>query len=143
MSARERKYVKRSSKSYSEPFKLQIVREYESGYGSLAELSRKYGIQGSDTLSRWLQKYGTVDSKYKQTRMKKKSPEQELMALRQEVELLKKQKKVLEQEANLSNKKAAFFDLMVDIAEEELSIEIRKKYSTQASKRTGHNQKKV
>lgn len=130
-----KRYKKRTQKSYSEAFKLQVVYEYEQGHYTLAGLSRQYGIQGSDTIARWLEKYGTLDKNYQQARMKK-SPEQELMALRQEVALLKKQKKVLEQQADLSNKKAAFFDLMVDIAEEELSIDIRKKYATKASQST-------
>lgn len=56
MEKREKKYVRRTSKNYSESFKLQIVADYESGYGSLASLSRKYGIQGRDTLLRWLRK---------------------------------------------------------------------------------------
>lgn len=126
---------KRTQKDYSYQFKLQVVDEYEKGYLSLSALSRKYGIQGSTTVSKWIEKYGTLDRNYKQTGMKK-SPEQELMALRQEVALLKKQKKLLEHQADMSNKKAAFFDLMVDIAEEELSIDIRKKYATEASRCT-------
>lgn len=130
------RHVKRTQKDYSYQFKLQVVEEIEAGQLSIRGSLRKYGIQSHRTVQVWLDKYGTLDRKYKHERMREQSPEQEIMALRQEVALLKKQKKVLEQQADLSNRKAAFFDLMVDIAEEELSIDIRKKYATDALKRT-------
>lgn len=142
MSKEQQGYVKRTQKDYSHSFKLQVVEELEEGNLSRKGAMRKYGIQSLSTLKKWLDKYGTLDRNYK-IKLMEKSPEQEVMALRQEVALLKKQKKMLEKKADLSNKKAAFFDLMVDIAEEELSIDIRKKYSTEASKRTIKKQDKV
>ena len=57
----------------------------------------------------------------------KKSPEQELMALRQQLKLLEKKNRRLEKELNQADKKALFFDMMIDIAEEEFEIPIRKK----------------
>jgi|AMFO01.1.fsa_nt_gi Transposase and inactivated derivatives len=43
---------------YSEAFKVQVVREYEQG-ASISSLRRKYGIGGSMTIKRWIERYGT------------------------------------------------------------------------------------
>lgn len=57
----------------------------------------------------------------------KKSPEQELMELREQIKLLKKQNQRLEKELEQTDKKVLFFDMMIDIAEQEFKIPIRKK----------------
>ena len=44
-------------KRYSESFKRQVVREYEAG-ASAHYLRQKYGIGGTMTIKRWVQKYG-------------------------------------------------------------------------------------
>lgn len=49
------------------------------------------------------------------------------MELKQKVRLLEKQKKFLEHQVEQSEKKAILFDMMIDIAEEEFNIPIRKK----------------
>jgi len=59
-----------------------------------------------------------------------KSPEQKIMELEAKVKLLEKQKSFLEQQAYVVDKKAIIFDMMIDIAEQEYQIDIRKKLST-------------
>jgi transposase-like protein len=49
----DKKYVKR----YSENCKLQVVREYEAG-ASVSSLQKKYGINGTATIKRWVKQYG-------------------------------------------------------------------------------------
>jgi transposase-like protein len=40
---------------YSESFKLRVVEDVACGkYGSLAEASRRNGIRGSSTLTKWV-----------------------------------------------------------------------------------------
>jgi transposase-like protein len=43
---------------YSEAFKLKVVRELEAEDLPFLELQRKYGIKGSDTVAKWVRKYG-------------------------------------------------------------------------------------
>ena len=43
---------------YSEAFKRQIVRELESAELTFAEVKRKYGIGGEETVQAWVGKYG-------------------------------------------------------------------------------------
>ena len=119
-------YVRRTQKDYSMSFKLQVVEEVEAGRLSLSQASRKYGIQGSHTVKRWIEKYGNLGQAY-QLRSKMRTPEQEILALRQKIKELERQNKRLSKELEHSDQKASFFDLMIDIAEEEFKIPIRKK----------------
>ena len=48
------------------------------------------------------------------------------MELEAKVKLLEKQKSFLEQQAYVADKKAIIFDMMIDIAEKEYQIDIRK-----------------
>jgi transposase len=43
---------------YSEAFKMTIVREIEENDLPVDQVRRKYGIVGSDTVPKWLRKYG-------------------------------------------------------------------------------------
>jgi len=54
------------------------------------------------------------------------TPEQQVMELQAKVKLLEKQKALLEQQINFTDKKAIIFDMMIDIAEKEYNIDIRK-----------------
>ena len=42
-------------------FKLQVVQEIESGELSIRAARRKYGIQGGNTVTSWVKKYGSFD----------------------------------------------------------------------------------
>ena len=72
----------------------------------------------------------------------KKTQAQKILELEQQVKLLEKQKKTLELELEKSDKKALFFDMMIDIAEDELKIPIRKKSLSDPSKSSKSKNKK-
>lgn len=127
MESQEREYVRRSQKDYSHAFKLQVVAEVESGQLNYSQARRKYGIQGSYTVKRWVEKFGNLDKPYQIRSMKKQTPEQELLALRQRIRLLEKQNNRLSKELEKKDEKVAFFDLMIDMAEQEFEVPIRKK----------------
>ena len=120
-------YVKRTQRDYSDAFKLGVVREVESGELGIKAAARKYGIQSHSTVTNWLRKYGSFDWVNKSTLRVAKSKDQRLLELAQKVLLLEKQKKELEKRAETSDKKVILFDMMIDIAEEEFKIPIRKK----------------
>jgi len=88
---------------------------------------RKYGIQGDATVRTWLLKHGSLDWENKSHSKLEKSPEQKLLELEAKVKLLEKQNASLEKKLEFTDKKAIIFDMMIDIAEEELKIPIRKK----------------
>lgn len=120
-------YVKRTQKDYSMSFKLQVVQEVEAGELTLTQASLKYGIQGSHTISRWLQKFGNLDWQTQNPERMKQTPEQRILELEAQNRLLEKQKEGLERELKFQTDKAIMFDMMIDIAENELNIPIRKK----------------
>lgn len=123
----ETEYVKRTQKDYSYAFKLSVVEEVENGELGIRSACRKYGIQSHSTVTNWLRKYGNFDWVNKSTMKMPKSKEQKLLELEQKVLLLEKQKKELEKKAETADKKVILFDMMIDIAEKEFKIPIRKK----------------
>ena len=70
----ERVYVKRTQRDYTLTFKLNVVKEIETGESSIVEVCRKYGIQAISTVSTWLRKYGTFDWENQTPSTMSKSP---------------------------------------------------------------------
>jgi len=122
----ERNYVKRTQKDYTMQFKLQVVREIEDGVFTVSQAQRNYGVQCRGTVVKWLEKYGNFDPHYKVKKKVMKTAEQRLLELEQENRLLKKQKLALEKELSNTDKKVILFDMMIDLAEKEYQIPIRK-----------------
>jgi len=119
-------YVKRSQRDYSMSLKLQIVSEIERGSLSITQARKKYGIQARSTVVQWLRKFGNFDWENQISLNMQKTPEQKIMELEAKVKLLEKQKSFLEQQTYIADKKAIIFDMMIDIAEQEYKIDIRK-----------------
>lgn len=136
-------YVKRTQKDYSMSFKLAVVEEIEKGELSTTKACRKYGIQARSTVVSWLRKYGNFDWENQTPSHMPKSTEQKLMELEQKVRLLEKQKKHLKHQVAQADKKAVIFDMMIDLAEKEYNIPIRKNSSPKQSTSTGDNTKKA
>jgi transposase len=131
--SKDYQYVKRTQKDYSHSFKLQVVQEIERGEENTTSSQRKYGIQSRSTIVNWLRKYGSFDW-YNQTPSNMpKSNEQQLMELEQKVRLLEKQKNHLEEQLKQSDKKSILFDMMIELAEKEYNIDIRKNSSPKQS----------
>lgn len=135
-------YVKRTQKDYSMSFKLQIVQEIERGILSTTEATKKYDIQCRKTVVNWLRKFGNFDWDNQTPHSMPKSPEQRVMELEVQIKLLEKQKALLEQQAFVADKKAIIFDMMIDIAEKEYQIDIRKNSSPEQSNVLGKNKNK-
>ena len=122
----EIRYLKRSQKDYSMSFKLQLIQEIEQGKLSITEARKQYGIQSYGTILNWLRKFGNFDWENQTPCSMSKLPEQKIMELEAQVKLLEKQKAFLERQAFVADKKAILFDMMIDLAEKEYHIDIRK-----------------
>lgn len=138
----EKVYIKRTQKDYSLSFKLGIVQEVERGELSIKASLRKYGIQSHATVLNWLRKYGNFDWENQTPSNMPKTQEQKLLELEQKVKLLEKQKAFLEKQVATADKKAIIFDMMIDLAEKEFNIPIRKKCSPEQSILTEKKKKK-
>jgi len=126
MSVMRSNYVKRTQKDYTMSFKLQVVSEIERGEITRTQALSKYGIQARSTIKSWLKKYGNFDWKNQSTMSTSKNPEQRIIELEQQIKLLEKQKSRTEYIAERADKKAILFDMMIDLAEKEFNIPIRK-----------------
>lgn len=120
-------FRRRTQRDYSHDFKVSVVREVESGDLSATAAMHKYGIQGSSTVLNWIRKYGSFDRELQVGFSMEKSAEQKLMEMEVKLRQLEKQKQSLEQQLKFQQDKAVMFDIIIDIAENEFNIPIRKK----------------
>jgi len=138
-----KRYVKRTQKDYTLSFKLQVVQEVEQGLLSKSQAQAKYGIQSDSTIGRWLRKYGNFDWEYQSSNSVSKTPEQRILELEAQVKLLEKQKARAEHLADRADKKVIIFDMLVDLAEKEYDIQIRKNYKPELLNSSKKNTKKL
>jgi transposase len=122
--------------------KLQLVQEIERGEISTYSAQKRYGIQSRSTVIGWLRKYGNFNWENQTPSNMPKTPEQKLLELEQKVKLLEKQKAFLEYQVEQADKKAIIFDMMIDLAEKEYNIPIRKNSLPEQSINTDQKKKK-
>mgnify|MGYP000135254651 CR=1 FL=1 len=111
---------------YSYAYKKEVIESIENGKLSQNQASKIYGVHRK-TISGWLKKYGNFDYQYTIKQKMSKTPEQRILELEQQVKILEKQKNRAEYLAERADKKVILFDMMIDIAEKEFNIPIRKK----------------
>ena len=116
--------TRRLPQKYSEEFRWKVVQEVLSGELTQAEAKRKYNIRSSAAILYWMRQFSGVDN-YRESRL--------LFVQEKEVikkdKLSKEQKKIKELEAALKKEKnkALLYETIIEIAEEEYGIPIRKK----------------
>jgi len=118
-------------RKFSSEFKKKIVSEFESGRYSVKALSRLHSIAPTQIYN-WVYKYSTTQEKgYRVVEMSESSSEK----------LKKLETKIKELEAIVGRKqiKIDFLEKMVDLAEQEYSIDIKKKCSTEQSSTSDQN----
>ena len=77
---------------YSEAFKRKVVREFESGkFDSINATSKAYGINGKDTLMRWVRKYGNERHLPKKVRIETVEEKNELKEAKQRIRQLEEE----------------------------------------------------
>ena len=133
MENKDYQYGKRTQKDYSMSFKLSVVKEVEKGFISKGGAMRKYGIQGHGTITEWCRKYGNFDDYTIKSTRYMKTPEQRILELEQKLRLLERQNKFLEEQLVESEDKASILDKLIDLAEKEYIIPIRKNSSPEQS----------
>jgi transposase len=75
---------------YSMSFKRQVVSDFESGrFASFAAASEHYGIAGSETIRRWLIKFGRNHLIPKVIRVEKPDEKDQIRELKKQVRQLK------------------------------------------------------
>lgn len=113
---------------FTEAFKRHVVGEVESGRISQSDASRRYGILGHSTILKWCRKYGKFPSNRTQKTGIKRMDKKEIELLR-----IQNENKTLRQELDEARFKNVVLETLVDVAERELQISIRKKYGAKRS----------
>ena len=104
-----------------------VVREYQTSDLSINQLARKYCL-GHTQVQKWIQRFSSELSDQIIAVVSPMTPEEQ-----QQLEALKKQNEELLKKLELANLKVTGLEMMIDIAEDELNVDIRKKYGTKQS----------
>jgi len=139
-----RKIIQKPNKYFSEPEKHFIIQELLSTGCTKAQIWKKYTgqLEEHGQLLRWMRQLGYDTSvktrrpnfDTKTTVMAKKKSIKEINTISDDFEKLQLKKRIDELEKKLKDAemKAIAYSTMVDVAEKEFSIPIRKKYNTKS-----------
>jgi transposase-like protein len=121
--------AERMRRNFSDSFKIQKVRELETGKTKVSELCKQYEVSDVNVY-RWLNKFGTMKDKKERLIVETDSDTKQLLALK---------KKIAELEQIVGQKQILidFKDKMIDLAEETYGVDIKKKFSTRQSNTSG------
>ena len=111
-----------SRRIFSEEFKKARVKEYESGKFTVNELSRLFKIQRA-VIYQWIYKYSVYNKKSVKVVEMSNSGVKKLKELEQRI-------KELEQVVGQKLLKIHYMEKMIDLAKEELDIDIKKNSGT-------------
>ncbi len=113
---------------YTDEFKQKVINEVLNGLISKEEARRRYGIRGKSAVLNWMRKFDASKTGYYMVRKKdslstksREELEAENLRLKQELE-----------EERLRNRA---LNVMIDIAERQFNIPIRKKRGARQSKK--------
>ena len=112
--------TRRTQSDYSLPFKLLVIAEVEKGEITWKKAQAKYGIQGRSTVLVWLRKHGSLGWQTKAGMQgANNTPQGRIHELEARIKRLEAEKQVL--------------NSAIDIADQQLGTNIRKKYLPQSS----------
>lgn len=124
----------RKQRVYSEEFKKQIVSEFESGKFSVPQLEKLHGVSNG-SIYRWIYKFSTFNKiGFRVVEMKESSSKK--------VSDLERRVKELEAMVGRKQIMIDFLETMIEVAKDELDIDIKKNFSTPPSQGSGKSPKK-
>jgi len=124
----------RRKRTFSEEFKRQKVKEIERKQTSVLEVSKAYQVRANNVY-KWIEKYSFKDKNGVRLVVEMESETKRVLALLQKVAELERivgQKQIM----------IDFQTKMIDLAEEEYHIDIKKKFDSEPSSTTGTTEKK-
>ena len=124
----------RKKRIYSEEFKRKIVEDFESGQFSVPQLEKLHTI-GNPLIYRWIYKFSTFNEQGSRIIEMKESSSGKMKSLEQRV-------KELERMIGQKQIKIDYLEKMIDIAKDELNIDIKKNSNTPQSTGSAATKKK-
>jgi transposase-like protein len=124
----------RKHRRYSEEFKKEIVSFFENGKFSVLQLERLYGIDNV-LIYKWIYKFSTFnETGFRVVEMKESNIDK--------VKELERKVRELEQAVGQKQIKIDYLEKMMEIAKNELNIDIKKNFSTPQSTGSASTKKK-
>ena len=123
----------RNIQVYSDAFKRKVIEEHLAGGISIRSLNRKYKIGASSGIQRWMKKFGFINEP--QSSIGDKFASLSTLNLAKKTDLnsesgLLKKIKALERQLEDEKLRSELYARIIDKAEKELKIPIRKKPNT-------------
>jgi len=111
---------KETVRRYSQAFKQQVVREYESGI-SIYKLRQKYGIGAHHTVQRWIGQYGRAGYRTELVVIQSAADQLEFKAMK---------KRIAELESALAESvlENRMLKTTIDVAEKAFGLELKKNF---------------
>lgn len=119
----------RNNRYFSEDFKRKKVSEIDRNLSSVAEICRQYQVSNT-AVYKWIYQYSTMRKKGVKQVVEAKSDSQKILALKEQI-------KELERIVGEKQIKLDFQEKMIEIAEKEYGVDIKKKFSGKPSSGTG------
>ena len=117
--------MKTQLNQFTDELKLKVVREYLDSDVSQRELKQKYNIRGNNCIPNWMRKFGLQGPSQQQLELQRTMTKQ-TDKTPYERELESKIQK-LEQELEHEQFRTLALNTLIDVAERDLKISIRKK----------------
>jgi transposase-like protein len=112
-------------KRYSQAFKRQVVRDYESGT-SIYQLRQKYGVGGYETIKGWIKKYGRFGIRTEKVVIQTVEDQMEVQAMKARITELEKALA----DAVIDNR---MLTTTIEVASEQLELDIKKNFGKKSS----------
>ena len=121
-------------RQFSEAFKKQIVKEFESGKFSVSQMEKLHGISNK-SIYKWIYKFSTFNEQgYRIVEMKRSSTSK--------VKELENRIKDMERVVGQKQLNIDFLEKMMEIAKDELGVDVKKNFNTPQSPGSVKTQKK-
>lgn len=124
----------RKQRKYSEEFKKRLVTDFEKGKFSVPQLEKLHGVPHA-TIYRWIYKFSTFNEKGFRIIEMKDSSNKKMKELEARV-------KELERTVGRKQIMIDYLEKMMEIAKDELDIDIKKNFGTPQSTGSGKTSKK-
>lgn len=128
LTVKERQY-----RHFSEEFKRKKVSEIDRSVTTVSEVSREYQVSRT-SVHAWIRQYSRMRKKHERMVVEKLSDTKKIAALKEKI-------KELERAVGQKQIQIDFFDKMIELAEVEYGVDIKKKYSTPRSGGSGRSGK--
>ena len=125
--------AERRRRRFSDNFKIQKVREIETGQTKVSEICSQYQVADKNVYL-WIDKFGSMKEKKERLVVETDSDTRQLLELKKRVSELERiigQKQIL----------IDFQDKMIELAEETYGVDIKKKFFSTPSSTSGKTEK--